>query len=112
VTVLDIHPDHVLRHAAGTRLRQLPEGSTTVQSADGVALALDQTALALWELCDGETTVSEITAAVCSLFSGPSDLVEKDISDVLTALVEAGLLVPAADPRPLMDSVVGQVEAP
>lgn len=54
---------------------------------------LNGTALALWELCDGETTVGEMVAAVCSLFDSDEQQVRSDIEQTLQQYTAAGLLV-------------------
>lgn len=101
-------PAHVVpRHAAGVELRPAGEGALLVggRGAEGVGdargLALDPTALALWELCDGETTVEEMTLAVCALFDASPETARSDITALLDTLDAAGLLEwasPRADP--------------
>ena len=99
----------VPRHARGVRLRPDGDGALLIAaaadappSAADLGLALDPIALALWELCDGETTVEEMTLAVCALFDASPESVRPDITSVLDTLDKAGLLdwVPAAVPPP------------
>ena len=60
---------------------------------DGVEqCVLNDTALALWELCDGETRPEEMARAVCEAFSVPQPVAEEDVERVLVRLSEAGLL--------------------
>ena len=54
---------------------------------------LNGTALALWELCDGETTVGEMVAAACALFDGDEEAVRRDIEGALALFTAADLLV-------------------
>lgn len=82
----------VPRHVPGVVLITHPGGAQLVRSAQRVAVDLDATALALWELCDGETTVDEMTLAAASLFDAPPATVERDIGAALQALVDAGAL--------------------
>jgi hypothetical protein len=49
-------------------------------------MQLNSTATALWSLCDGETSVSEIITAATSLFSSPSSRIECEILAVLEEL--------------------------
>lgn len=88
----------VPRHAPGVLLRPDGEGAlllaaqATRAGSDDRGLALDPTALALWELCDGETSVDEMTLAVCALFDAKPATVRPDITAVLDKLDAAGLL--------------------
>ena len=97
----------VPRHAAGVELRPAGDGALLVgghdvaDGADARGLALDPTAVALWDLCDGETTVEEMTLAVCALFDASPETARSDITAVLDTLAAAGLLEwasPRADP--------------
>lgn len=82
----------VPRHAAGVVLHQEDTGAQLLAPGTGAVVALDPLALALWEMCDGETTVQEMTSASCALFDAPIDTVERDITRVLAALEEQLLL--------------------
>lgn len=59
---------------------------------------LNGMALALWELCDGETTVAEMVAAACTLFDGDEKAVRRDIERALSLFTDAELLVWEAPP--------------
>ncbi|MFN2538024.1 MAG: PqqD family protein [Mycobacteriales bacterium] len=71
---------------------------TYLYEAGGVVLLLDQStsarhrlnpmALAVWELCDGETTVGEMVTAMCDLFSADPDVVAADVIAVFEAFSE------------------------
>ena len=66
-------PDVTLRprHLPGTRLEQ-SGGRVIVCDADRkVMLSLNESAAALWELCDGSTTVEEMVMAICEVSSLP-----------------------------------------
>ena len=82
----------VPRHAPNVQLRQDGEATLLVVLPDDAGVVLDPTALALWELCDGETTVQEMTLAVCALYDATPETVEPDITGVLVRLEAAGLL--------------------
>ena len=88
----------VPRHAPGVLLRPDGEGALLVAAKDtnggwaDSGVALDPTALALWELCDGETSVDEMTLAVCALFDAEPETVRPDITAVLDKLDAAGML--------------------
>ena len=59
---------------------------------------LNGTALALWELCDGETTVDEMVEAACALFDGDEQTVRLDIEATVDRFTSAGLLTWEAVP--------------
>lgn len=58
----------------------------------GDTVRLNSTALAIWELCDGSTTVDEIVAAVAELTGMTAEGVTQDVSTALTKLYRAGLI--------------------
>jgi PqqD family protein of HPr-rel-A system len=54
---------------------------------------LNPTALAIWEACDGETTVAEIIEAVIELTDAETARATEDVTRALQNLLDAGLLV-------------------
>jgi len=58
---------------------------------------LNSTALAIWELCDGETSPNEIAHAVSELTSLDEATAEIEVATTLEALRSIGLLEPASD---------------
>ena len=67
-------------------------------SGDGAVVAtLNESAAAVWELCDGTTTVGEIVSAICDLSSIAPSRARRDVERTLAALEEAGLML--APPR-------------
>ncbi|MHB1801823.1 MAG: PqqD family protein [Actinomycetes bacterium] len=91
----------VPRHADGCHLDAEAEPAlltrTTGDPAPGeparTTLVLNDTALALWELCDGQTSVQEMVDAVCALFAGPPERLRADVLDALDRLTDSGMLV-------------------
>lgn len=72
---------------------------------DGCHLyALNDTALALWELCDGETTITEMVEAASAIFDVSGDAARRDIDAVIQQLIDAGLLIVPAEAPPGGDS--------
>jgi len=66
---------------------------TAVYNPDTATLhLLNPSALAIWELCDGETTVEEMAVAVSELARVSLDAAESDVSAALTQLENAGLV--------------------
>lgn len=53
---------------------------------------LNPTARAIWELCDGTTTIGELADAICEVFSVPRERAVADVAAVLVQLSEAGLV--------------------
>ena len=87
----EISADDVPRRRAGLQLRH--GGGAAIVDEDGAEIAsLDDTAAALWELCDGETDVEEITGAVCTVWDVDPEVAERDVRRTLGLLAEAGLL--------------------
>lgn len=77
---------------AGIEARRVDD-VTVLFEADGSRLcALNETALALWDLCDGHTDPSEMVDAVCTACGVPRDTAAADIDQALLALTDAGLI--------------------
>jgi hypothetical protein len=78
--------------SADVWLRQTP-GETAIYdpSTESVHL-LNETALAIWNLCDGETTVEEMVVAICELCNMHREIVVEDVDRILTEFGAAGLL--------------------
>lgn len=49
-------------------------------------------ALAIWELCDGETTVEEMVTALCDLFPADPEVVLCDVLSVFGLFTEEKLV--------------------
>ena len=66
---------------------------TVLRGPDGAELCeLNDTARALWELCDGETSAEEIIDAVCAIHDAPGSALADDVYRALAAFVEVGAL--------------------
>lgn len=53
---------------------------------------LNETAFALWQLCDGRTSPEEMAAGVCELFGAPPTAVLDDVDRTLSELARRGLI--------------------
>ena len=53
---------------------------------------LNETALAIWELCDGQTDPEEMVAAIVELSGLDPTAVEQDVERILTEFGDAGLV--------------------
>lgn len=80
------------RHTPGVTLQVGPDGAQLVDPDGRKLHQLNGTALALWEVCDGETTVAEMIAAAGSLF-GSEEVLRADIERALAVFAEVQLLV-------------------
>jgi hypothetical protein len=67
-------------------------GTDFVVHGSATDLSLNSTALAIWELCDGRTTVREVIDAATTLFVGSPASIERDILATLDELEKAGLI--------------------
>ncbi len=67
-----------------------PDGNVVRVDAD--VHVLNDTALALWELCDGRTSAAEMVDSICQLFGAPRATVEADVARTLDDLAGAGLV--------------------
>ncbi len=53
---------------------------------------LNDTALALWQLCDGRTTVAEMLGAIDVLFAGDRERIADDVRTTLATFRRLGVL--------------------
>ena len=60
--------------------------------ATGQLHALNASALAIWELCDGMTTIDEMIRAVAELTDAGLEQAERDVVRTLDELAERGLV--------------------
>ena len=77
----------------GTWLRQSADENVIVDTDNSQLHVLNDTALALWQLCNGQNTVDEMITAVCELFGEPIDVVRRDVESALSGFDSAGLLL-------------------
>jgi pyrroloquinoline quinone biosynthesis protein D len=85
--------DAVPRHRAGASIRQDGAHAVLVERSGEHLHRLNPTALAIWELCDGETTVPEMIAAASELFAAAAvEQLKNDVVGVLQQLTSAGLV--------------------
>lgn len=69
-------------------------GALLLFDHDGMPLGeLNESAAALWELCDGQTTADEMVDAVCMACPIVRDDAEIDVARALDELSRAGLIV-------------------
>jgi len=73
-------------------LRQA-EGENVVYDPDsGAVHILNATAVAIWELCDGQTDPREMVDAICGLSGLPNEVVTEDVDRILGEFDRVGIL--------------------
>ena len=73
----------VPRRLADLWLRKEGAENAVIDPASGNLHILNETAVALWELCDGRTLPREMVDAICQLFDAPRAQVEIDVERTL-----------------------------
>ncbi len=73
-------------------LRQAGDENAVYNPSNGSVHLLNETALAIWDLCDGQTSPDEMVTAVCELTGMHPDIVTEDVQRILGEFEEAGLL--------------------
>ena len=87
----------VRRRQAGAQERRVDASSPTTENVvydpetSSVHL-LNATAMAIWVLCDGDTTPDEMVDAICELSGLPREVVEEDVRRILLQFEEADIL--------------------
>lgn len=76
----------------GVWLRQAGTENAVYDPLTGRLHILNDTALAIWHLCDGETSTEEMVSAICDLFNTERDVVVHDVNRILDKFESAGLL--------------------
>ena len=92
---------------AGSRPARAPglaarhgSGTLTIEDAAGTQqYEVNATALAVWDLCDGDTSPAEMVDAMTSIFDASPEVVERDVVSVLDHLASLGLVrgIPGGD---------------
>ena len=67
------------------------QGAVVRPRADAL-VALNPTALALWELCDGQTEVAEMVGAVATLFALDPQTARTDVESALADMRATGVI--------------------
>lgn len=77
-------PEVWVRQASGENAVYAP-GSSQVQ-------LMNETALAIWQLCDGVTSLREMVDAICEISNMHPDVVQEDVTRILADFDRAGLI--------------------
>ena len=89
VSVMEARPSK----RPGLWLRQAGKENAVIDSDSGSVHLLNETALAIWQLCDGETWPREMVRAICDVSGLPEEVVGEDIARTLHGFDHLGLLV-------------------
>jgi len=73
-------------------LRRVGNENALFHGTTGSLHLLNDTALALWELCDGGTTKEEMVAAICEVSGLHPDVVAEDVDRTIGEFERAGLV--------------------
>ena len=80
------------RRRAGIDLRRESDRAILVDLSGAPRCELNDTAAALWELCDGTTTVEEMVLAIGVLAAEPEATIRADVTRALIDLRGASVL--------------------
>ena len=73
-------------------LRQSKKENAVYNPATSEVYLLNDTALAIWHLCDGETRPEEMMNAICDLTGLPPEVVAEDLERILLEFDTAELI--------------------
>jgi hypothetical protein len=82
------------RRAFGLHLESEGDDAVLVDATGRRVARLNEPAAALWDLCDGRTTVQEMIDACVELFGGDSDQMVIDVTEAMRRMTEARVLIP------------------
>lgn len=73
-------------------LRQAGDENAVYTPSSGEVYLMNETALAIWHLCDGATSPQEMVDVVCEVTRMHPDVVVEDVNRILTDFEQAGLI--------------------
>ena len=73
-------------------LRNAKDEIAVYNPGTGDVYLLNETALAIWDLCDGETLPDEMMNAICDVTSLPPEVVAEDVERILLEFDTAALI--------------------
>lgn len=76
----------------GLRVKEVEEEILIFKPETGEAFLLNPTASAIFELCDGERTVSSIISTILSLVEADPEKVQADVMKALEEMEQKGLI--------------------
>jgi PqqD family protein of HPr-rel-A system len=76
----------------GVWFRTSGDENAVFDPATGGLHLLNETARAIWELCDGQTTLEEMVVAICEVSGLHADVVTEDVRRTLVEFERLGIL--------------------
>jgi hypothetical protein len=73
-------------------LRQAGKENALFDPASGALHLMNDTALAIWDLCDGETTPDEMIVAIVDISRLPQEIVAEDVGRILNDFERVGII--------------------
>lgn len=89
---LDISASSTPALRRGVRRRHDPVRGADILQAPERVVVLDEIALAILELCDGQTTIAAMSQVLAETFAAPAAAVEADVLAFIRELSEKGLV--------------------
>ncbi len=77
----------------GLWLRQVESENAVLDPTNETVHLLNDTALAIWHLCDGRTSPAEMVEAICEVTRLPVEIVSEDVVRILEEFDQVRLLV-------------------
>ena len=76
----------------GIRVERRTKRALIFDAEQTKVLSLNESASAVWELCDGRTTIDEMVMAICQVTSVRPDQAREDVEMTLAKLERAGFV--------------------
>lgn len=92
-TVEHRHPER----RPGVWLRRSGAEVALFDQERGAVHLMNDSAAAIWDLCDGRTDPEEMIEAICTISGVPREVVVDDVERILAEFAEAGLITWADD---------------
>jgi coenzyme PQQ biosynthesis protein PqqD len=85
-----------VRRQDGVLVQEAQGQTVLLRLEDGGYYALDEVGALIWELCDGQRSLRDVVAALCTEFDAPEATVAADVLEFVGELRHERLLVDAA----------------
>ena len=86
----ELRGDSRPRQVSSATLTTLRDGATVEVPGLGSRLLLNASALAIWDLCDGQTTLTEIAEAISVVTGTDLDQAFREVEQAVTAFYSSG----------------------
>ena len=89
----DVLHESRLRRVDGIVSQETQGQTVLLRLEDGGYYALDEVGAMIWDLCDGQRSISDIVALLCEDFDAPEEVVRTDVLEFVDELRRERLLV-------------------